>query len=283
VELKPGQVEVYPAGAKAIRAPLGRGCYLLDSNTYDPVSGDRAAQLYTLDQLLRNESYDVLAVPADYPATAMPTQSTGVRRRAVGQSAFMLEVDRLLSDGLWRASQRNDALLKLNWLFQAVWRFDEQRAADELWCWLQAHHNGRSREYSADPAAVQRKIGDIARCFDASKVADLRPLAAPGRALAGIDGAIQAYVDVLPLDTRERELLANILRVAHRRGEPTFGNAELDVEIPARTLKAFDRKYGAILPALIEPGFVVKSRNYGRDIGRANTYRVACLDGPSKA
>ena len=72
--------------------------------------------------------------------------------------------------------------------------------------------------------------------------------------------------------------MGQVLLLAHRRGQEYLDGAALEVEIPSRTLKTFDRRYGAILPQLEAQGSMFRSRNYGAQIGRCSTYQVVCLD-----
>ena len=287
VQLRAGEVELFPSGAKLLRAPLGRGCYLLDPHTWEPVSLDRRDNLEALGELLGREQYDRLEVPASYGANETPRKlGTGPRRRVqASPSEFMQECDRLLREGLWRTSQRNDACLKLAWLMRVVWGFDAERTRHELVAWLDAGHNGCSREYLADPAKARRKVAAIVAAFRPEKVgtgtrrapgARVRP--PDGR--VDLDGAIGAFVDGQALDGRERRFLARLLAYAHRRGADTLDGTALDVAIPFRTLKTWDWQYGPILRLLLSQGCVELAGRYGAQIGRCNSYRVPRLDGP---
>jgi len=282
IKLTPGEFEVFPCGAKAIRAPLGRDCNLLDSHTLDPVDGDRAVNLHTLNDILENERYDLLEIPADYGATETPEGHQKATRGRVRPSSgeFMLEVDRLERDGLWRPSQRNDAFLKLTWYMRVIRGFDAERTATELRAWIDKFNNGLSREYTANREQVYRKIRDVVRCFDPGKVGSKSTYKAPEsprEAAAGLEGVVEGFVDAQPLDWRERAFLGELLRYAHQRGEVSLDGCELEVLIPARTLKTWDRQYAPILRNLQVQGCVEKARNY-TTLGRCTAYRVPCLD-----
>ncbi len=284
VEIAPGKVEVFPSGSKAIRAPLGKDCWLLDGQNLEPVVGDREGHLHTLAYLLRNEQYDTLTIPVEYQTTETPDIPSDALRRAVeavqpSSSGFMREVDRLLRDGLWRESQRNDAFLKLTWLMRVVWGFNADRTKAELRAWIDDYHNGKSQEYNADPEAVYRKIGDAVRCFNPDLVG--RPSShkapvAPLKAVGGLEEAIAGFVDAQALDTQERVFLAKLLEYAHRRGEVTL-DGELVVQIPSRTLKSFHYQYGPIIRTLQMQGCLAKARNY-TTWGRCTSYRVPFLE-----
>ena len=283
VELAPGRVEVFPAGRKAIRAPLGRDCHLLDPHTLDPVDRDRAGCLWTLDELLETERYDRLAIPEDYRATQTPQTPQKATRRRTGRSGseYMLEVDRLLREGLWQASQRNDAFLKLTWFIRVIWGFNEQQTVAELRAWIDQFHNGHSREFNQDPQRVYRKVEDVARCFDPDKVgtkSTYKAAEASRKAGSDLERAIEGFLDAAPLDGRERAFLGRLLRYAHQRGADTLDGGEIEVQIPARTLKTWNWQYGPILRALMIQGYVEKTGNHGANIGRCTSYRVLCLD-----
>jgi len=192
----------------------------------------------------------------------------------------MAEVDRLLRDGLWRASQRNDATLKLCWLMRTVWGLDPERTESELWCWMRNYHNGQSKEFMADPEKVRGKIRAVVLSYDPEKAQSPRRALEcprtgdPSRSALGM--AIEAFVDAQPLDTRERAFLARLLEYAHRRGEPTL-DGQLEVEIPSRTLKTFDREYPPVLRLLVSQGIVEMARNYSR-MGRCKAYRLPLLE-----
>ena len=263
IELAPGKVEVYPAGERAIRAPLGRDCFLLDPQSLEPVSFDREENLWTLDELLRTERYDRLEIPAEYGAAELPAEAPRRRLRRAGGD-FMLEVDRLLRTGLTGPA-----------------------AEAELWAWIQAHHNGQSREFNRNPQAVYRKALAVLRAFKPCKVGlksgkalrgSQRPAEALRRAGEGLEALIGAYVEALPLAERERRLLGRVLAFAHKWGHVSLDGAELEVELPSRTLQTFDRQYGLILPLLVAQGYIHRTRNYGAQIGRCCAYRVDYLD-----
>jgi len=283
VERAPGRVEVFPCGAKAIRAPLGRDCYLLDPHTLDPVHPDRAVHLYSLNEILKDRQYDTLEIPGDYRAIETPGIPQKVTRRHARRSSreFMLEVDRLLRNGLWRVSQRNDAFLKLTWFMQVVGGFDAERTVAELRAWIDQFHNGLSQEYNEHREGVYRKVRDGVRGFDPDKVGSKGRYQATGFSRItgdGLEGAIQTFLEAAPLDWRERAFLGELLRYAHRRGQDTLDGYEIEVPIPARTLKSWDWQYGPMLRGLIAQGYVEKVRNHGANIGRCSTYRVLYLD-----
>ena len=193
----------------------------------------------------------------------------------------MLEVDRLLRDGLWRPSQRNDAFLKLTWYMRVIWKFDAARTEVELWSWIQQFHNGNSSEYQQNPEKVRRKVRDAVRHFDPEKVGQqsaYKPPVSPQMASAGLEQAVEQYVDSLPLDSTERAFLAELLRYAHRRGE--ISGQQIEVQIPSRTLQTWNWQYSQILRDLLRQGYIEKARNYTTR-GRCNTYKVPCLAKPT--
>jgi hypothetical protein len=281
VPIVAGQVEVFPAGNKIIRAPLGRDCYLLDEDDV-PVSSDREANLWTLDQILINEQYDTLTLPVEYdkqpPQFAKKKRSHDRRpfmRNNGGE--FMQEVDKLLSVGLTAAGQRNAALLKLNWYMHVIWSLDSTAVEQNLIAWIDRNHNGRSVDYNANSGRVHSGIKQIVKAFDHTKVGT-GSNSAPGRpmvdsdAFSGPQQGIEAHLDELALDGRTRRFYGRLLEFANRRGIRRTLNGQIEIEIPSRTLKKFDRKYGEILPELLASGIVSKSRNYSVQKGRANTF-----------
>ena len=270
VELGPGSVEVFPDGDRALRAPLGRDCWLLDVDSRLPVDGHRAANLDALRGILERGQYDTLTIPEDYGATAEPL-ALPTRRRG---SSFMAECDRLLSQGLPGPGTRNDSLMKLRWLFMAVWNLPPDRAELELWAWLQNGHNGHSRDYNASPDRCRRHIREIVRSHDPAKVGAGRQRRTEPRTPP--KDAIERYCDLQPLDGRERAFLGRLLVYAHQYGQTTMTN-EIDVQIPSRTLKTFDRQYGPVLRVLESQDIVVRVRNHGAQIHRCATYRAPCL------
>ena len=223
--------------------------------------------------------YDTITVPADYRAHQVPEGRTGRRgRRGGSPSEFMAEVDRLLRDGLWRPSQRNDATLKLCWYMRVIWGWDAERTEDGLWIWIQQSHNGQSREYNTSPDKVRRKIAGAVRAFKPEKVGTgHRATESPTEPRSGLGGAIGQYVDAQPLDERERVFLAALLEYAHRRGTNTL-DGQLEVQVPSRTAKGFNRQYGPLMRLLTSQGIVELAGRYGAQIGRCNTYRMPCLD-----
>lgn len=290
VELAPGKVEVYPSGKSAIRAPLGRDCYLLDPQSLEPVSFDREENLWTLGELLRTERYDRLEIPAEYGAAELPAKASRRRLRQAGGGEFMLEVDRLLRAGLSGPGERNQAFLKLCWWFHVIERLTGPAVEAELWGWIQTHHNEQSREFNRNPQAVYRKVQAVVKAFRPGEVGagragglkayrgSKRPLEASRKAREGLEGLIGGYLEALPLDERERRFLGRVLALAHKWGIESLDRAELEVEIPSRTLQTFDRQYGRILPLLEAQGYMCRTRNYGAQIGRCCAYRVAYLD-----
>lgn len=286
IELAPGKVEVYPAGERAIRAPLGRDCFLLDPQSLKPVSFDREENLWTLDELLMTARYDRLEIPAEYGAAELPAEAPRRRLRRAGGD-FMLEVDRLLRTGLTGPRQRNGAFLKLCWWLHVIRGLTGPAAEAELWAWIQAHHNGQSREFNRNPQAVYRKALAVVRAFKPGKVelksgkalrGSQRPPEALRRAGEGLEALIGVYLEALPLAERERRLLGRVLAFAHKWGQRSLNGTELEVEVPSRTLQTFDRQYGLILPLLVTQGYISRTRNYGAQIGRCCAYQVACLD-----
>ena len=286
VLLAPGQVELFPAGGKAIRAPLGRDCFLLDNHTLEPVHPDRMENLHTLNEILANDQYDTLAVPGDFRVTVPEEQRRSSCRRVRSYDSdneFMHVVDRLLREGLWRPSQRQEALLKLNWFMHVIWRFDSDSVEKELCTWISQHHNGFSKDFKRDPQWVYRDIREKVRAFDPDKASTKQtetPPRVPRKAEEDLQARIQEFLRATPLDDHEKTLLAKIFGYAHRHGEDTPDGRSLNVEIPSRTLQSFNRQYGPILKALMTASYVKKTRNYGADIKRCNTYRVPRLDTP---
>ena len=286
VTLAPGRVEVYPNGGQAIRAPLGMNSSLIDPHTLTPVSGDRGEHLHTLTEILTDHRHDVLVVPAHYGAHQAPQEAPRGRRIAAGEDAgeFMLSITRLQAEGLWEPSQRNWAFLRLTWYLRVIKGNTAQQAEANLWTWIQARHNGHSREYLADPTGVRRKVRDVVGAFDPDKVGTgrkgeqattkkrpQRAGAAPGSTRA----AVGQYVSALGLEAKEAAMLTKILVFAHRHGERM--DDRLEVEIPRRTLQGWNWRYAPILRALMAQGLVVLARNYGAQIGRCRTYRVPFL------
>jgi hypothetical protein len=290
VDLDAGKVEVFPAGAKIIRAPLGRDCYLLDEDGV-PVHSNREVNLWHLDDLLTNANYDTLTIPLNYGANQTPTGNdrTKAKRRVRANSSnpFMQEVDKLLSVGLTGPSQRNDALLKLNWYMHIIWGFDGPRVERELTAWIDDKHNGHSVDFNADRGRVYRQIRHVVAGFDEAKVGT-RSKVKPERHLEREEIAsndrqvlrqgIEAHLDQCGLDGRTRRFYGKLLDFANRRGNRRTLNGQIEIEIPSRTLKTFDRKYGEILPRLLASGIVSKSRNFGVEIGRSNTFVVESVE-----
>jgi hypothetical protein len=286
VELAPGEVEVFPAGAKAIRAPLGRDCFLLDKDTLKPVSPDRETNLYTLDEILEAEGYDRLAIPEEYQAAELPqtlqTPQRATRRRTERSgSEYMLQVDRLLREGLWRPSQRHDALCELNWYHHVIERKSGNQVAGILWTWIQEKHNGLSQDYRTKPDWVRRNIEGLVKAWNPAKVgtkSTYKAAEASRSAENNLDGAIQEFLEAAPLDGRERAFLGRVLRYAHSRGNDTLDGYELEVQIPSRTLKSWDWQYGPLLRVLVLQGYIGKAKSHGANIGRCATYQVLRLD-----
>ena len=277
LDLAAGQIEVYPAGNKALRAPLGRDCYLLDVDTFDPVHPLHSENLHTLDALLERQQYDLIDIPGTYRPKETPA---GASRRLVRvdpdqASEFMLEVDQLLRDGLTGPGQRNDAFLKLSWFMHVIWGFDGERTAQELWAWIRSHHNGHSQDYNRDPQAVYRKCQQVVQYFDWDKVSSGHKATNPPPAA---DDLIQSYVDQTLLDDRSRAFLARLLRYARQRGQETLDGC-LEVQIPSRTMKSYDRQYGPILRELIEAGHVQKIGQFATHLKRCCRYRFKGLGG----
>ena len=121
----------------------------------------------------------------------------------------MLRVDRWLRQGLTGPSQRNEAFLDLTWFFRVIWHFDEERAIQELWAWIQQYHNRQSEEYNRDPGEVFKKVRAVVRCFNWDKVgmksSDKGHRKGPNTG-DSLEGSIQAHLDAAPLDARERAL-----------------------------------------------------------------------------
>ena len=276
VVLASGQVEVYPDGGRAIRAPLGRDCYLLD-DTMVPVDGHRVANLHSLADVLENQRYDTLTVPTDYQATLTPADSpTGHRRRSGASTGeYMQRVDRMLRVGIGPGETNgpDGALLTLRWYFFMVYGWSADRVEHELIGFMEVLGKA-SRTWQRSPEQVRRKIRHLVhKDWDPAKVGALR-----SRKSTGVgQTAIERYVDSQPLDGRERAFLAKVLRYAHVRGTDTL-DGQLEVQIPSRNLQSYNRQYGPIMRLLIRQGLVEVACNYGAQIGRCKTYRLACLD-----
>ena len=245
LEVEPGKIEVFPAGERALRAPLGQDCSLLD-DSFSPLPLDRSGQLHTLNDILEQQHYDTLSIPADYRATEVPPSPTRARKRPLiaPSSAYMLRVDRWLRQGLTGPSERNEAFLDLTWFFRVIWHFDEERAIQELWAWIQQYHNRQSEEYNRDPGGVFKKVQAVVRCFSWDKVglksSDKGHRRGPNTG-DSLEGSIQAHLDAAPLDARERAFLGDLLRYAHLRGQETLDGC-IEVQIPSRTLNHYRLK-----------------------------------------
>ena len=270
--LEPGKIELFPAGSKAIRAPLGRDCFLLDNDTLDPVSQNRFENLHTLDELLETERYDRLAIPTDYRPTETPEIPQQATRQRIQRSGgeFMQEVDRLLRDGLWKPAQRNDAFLKLTWYMRVIWGLDVDNTVAELRVWIDQYHNGFSQEYNANREGVYRKVREVVERFDLGRVRKRRAYQTQETG-SDDEGRISAFVNATSLGSTERDFLVCLLRYALRWGKDG-SDGQIEVEVPSRTLKSFHRQYGPILRRLIEGGHMVMTRNYGADIDRCKAY-----------
>lgn len=284
VEIRDGSVEVYPSN-RALRAPLGHDCYLLDNDTFDPVDVDREANLYTLDQILQNEQYDCLTIPPDYQASTIPQspQKASRRRQWRSTSEYMQRCDQWLYEGLTEPSQRNQAFLDLHYYYRVVEGLDADRAEDALWAWINQFHNHHSKEFNADPEGVRRKVRDVVRSWKPHLVGTksekvTKPSKATRKSTIDIDARIRAYADQNALGHVERCFLVDLLAYAHRRGRDTPDGSHLLAEIPSATLKKFHWQYGRLLRELLDAGVVEKEKNYGTKIKRCNTYRLPCLD-----
>jgi hypothetical protein len=286
IEIADGSVEVYPS-RRALRAPLGRDCYLLDPDTLDPVDADRTASLYTLDQILRNEQYDQLTVPPDYEASTIPEPPPNASRRILRRSTseFMQRCDRWRRVGLTGPSQRNQAFLDLQYYMRVVEGLDADQVEAALWTWIRQNHNGHSKEFNRNPEAVRRKVKSLVQgnswkpeLVGSQSGGAFRAPETARESTTDLEARIQAYVDQNALGYSERCFLADLLRYAHKRGRDTLDGSCIAVEIPSRTLKYFCRDYGRLLAELIDAGVVAKARNYGANIGRCATYRLPRLD-----
>ena len=285
IEIRDGEVEVYPSN-RALRAPLGRDCYLLENDTLDPVDADREVNLYTLDQILQDEKYDCLTIPPGYSASTIPNPpERRVSRRRLRQSTseYMERCDRLLNLGLTGPSQRNQAFLDLHYYYRVVEGLGADRAEDALWAWINQYHNHHSKEFNADPEGVRRKVRDVVRSWKPHLVGTksgkvTRPHKAARKSTPDIDERIHAYADQNALGYVERRFLADLLTYAHCWGRDSPDGNQLLVEIPSATLKGFHWQYKRYLRELLHAGVIGKVKNYGTRIKRCNTYRLSCLD-----
>jgi len=272
IRLKPGYAELYPSGS-ILRAPLGRDSLLLDTYNWTPVQADRIACLQQLDEMLRNGKVDRLSIPQDYRPDIAP-QHGGERTVKLTSGSpipYMGEIDALLNVGLSAPSTRNSALLKLNWYFGAVCGWCAEDREEALIRWIDTRHNGMSKDYARNPEVVHRQIRHIVLHFDERKIRKHNP--GRKRARKPLPEAIQSHIASLPLTDRERCLLGEMMAWGLNR-ERDAVDGWIEVTIPSRTLKGFDRNYSPVLKSLAVKGYVVKTRNYGVQTGRCNGYRI---------
>jgi hypothetical protein len=78
----------------------------------------------------------------------------------------MAAIDRLVRVGLWGPSQRNDALLRLNWLAHVVRGMSGEQGEQFLVQWSADRHNGMSKDYLTRPDQVRRHVARIVQRFD---------------------------------------------------------------------------------------------------------------------
>jgi hypothetical protein len=278
VDLKPGLVELYPAGRHLLRAPLGRDSFLLNDN-YDPVSLDRPQNLWTLDQILRDDKVEPLTIPEDYQATRTPEeqQQRGQRRHTAGStSEFMLTIDRLLSTGL-RAKESAEGILKMRWYYLEVCKFDQDQTVQAVWSWFREHHNGNSASYTKNPNSTLKMIERAVQSFDREKInTRSEALKRSQKASPAQKADIQAFIAQKAIPEPLSAFYASLLDYAQRRGEERAG--WMAVEIPSRTLQTFNREYAPYMRDLERLDLVRRGRNYGAQIGRCQEYLLPYLE-----
>jgi len=280
VALAAGQVEVYPNGTRAIRAPLGAGCYLLDEDLV-PVVGTRDAQLAAFFTLLRDEQYDTLDIPADWqpaPASAPAIPSKGrlpIRAMAHfnSSSEFLRDVYRLFAEGLYKAKYTSTAVLRLSWYYQTCRGLDADQAAAEIWAWLQRHHNGNSESFVKTPDKAHAMIRRACEAYDPAKIGGTETPSERRRHPPDPKVALRLKCVTAQLPDRAGRLLKIMLEYAGNRGR-TKGRNLVEFDCPSRTLKSFDRCYRAVLDLLIRRGIVAHTSGYS--VGHCRVFYFVC-------
>ena len=180
----------------------------------------------------------------------------------------MREIDSLLQFGLPGPSTRNESLLSLNWYYHVILRHTPEKVIEDLRSWIDRRHNGFSREYTRNPEIVYAHINRIVENFDWNKVEKVFRPRQDGT--VAFDNA-KEFLRYVPLNDRAKHLLAHIIEYGSNRGKrKTFG---IEVRIPSRTLKSWDRKYAAHMRLLKQKGHIGLGRGYST-LGYAQTYHI---------
>ncbi len=147
-----GNVEVFPSTSKTLRLPLGATSVQLDAATLKPlpVCG-RAEQVTrlveTMEHLARTTPLNALALVERHRNLARRPVPAGIRGRPSQHlRARRVDVQKLLTQGLYVGVSRNEAALALVRYWMLFCSLDEKAVVDRLMDWTARRTNGLSKE-----------------------------------------------------------------------------------------------------------------------------------------
>jgi hypothetical protein len=280
MNVRKGYIEILPAGNTLVRAPMGGGCFALDPKTMMPYNTNHEKCVrVTYDRVMWHQ-HQCIEIPDKYNPTASRQAKPTKHQVPNGQpSEYMQKVNDLWQYGLVTPNSRNEALLELSWYWRCLRVYDVESTIDQLWKWIQTKHNGLSNDYNTNPDEVYRHIKALVpsttveawqdKAKDVTSVTEHLNMQMQADRL----NYAREKVSLLGLRVADAELLANIICYAEHRGT-SYNGGWLKVQIPALTLRRWDRAYTTKLDRLRAKGLVLDGRNYCRIKSRSREYRV---------
>jgi len=174
-------IEVYPQSNRMVRLPFGYPYELVSNTTLSKYVAFKdygkqieiAFHLYETGQVPTIDTQAIKEVIKDLKEKeeekrnhntivslyreAEKTELAPKVKNVNGYGNFHIEVEELLTHGLWKPSQRYDATCKLSYFaVQQGWNTDQ--AVSWFVNWLDTHHNGKSTDYIQNPNTCFREF-----------------------------------------------------------------------------------------------------------------------------
>lgn len=169
LDVRSGNVEVYPTPKHTLRLPLAGPVVQLDPQTLTPLScqnrSTSMAQLVeTMEHLAKVSPVDVLELVSRQPESRPVTRSRGPRN-VPGRPAIAManrpDIKRLLASGLYPGVGRHEACLALARHYMLVRGWSGAATVDALMEWTATKTNGLSEEAAELPnPATERRLQD---------------------------------------------------------------------------------------------------------------------------
>ena len=283
IRVESGKIEIYPSTARALRLPLGRDSYLLDSDLR--IMADRPEAMRQVSFLVEFDKLDRLSLPElEYNLTLLKkAEGRGIIQPPKDSKGFYGEIQMYFDKGITGPGIRHEVMDKLLWFWHCHEGLGGQEL-EELGCrWLDKHHNGNSKDYNHNPNFCYDEIRRSARCLEKY---DLRPEAVKPSKVLSLEDV--HGIRKLTQDHKRQRFLFELLNFSKRRGvrEPQRdlslvkgkNEGRFKIQLPQSVMQKWPHcsrdRYLKYRKWAEEKGILELVAYHGADIKRARQYYV---------